>query len=115
MALRFFQIPARGCEQTETEVNGFLQSHRVLTVDRRDAGENSFWAICVDYLDSSGRDSTRKSGKGRQNQIDYREVLTPEEFVKFSALRDLRNRSLSCLVGDSTRTSETQIEAAPCW
>jgi superfamily II DNA helicase RecQ len=92
MALRFFQIPARGCEQTETEVNGFLQSHRVLTVDRRwvDAGENSFWAICVDYLDSSGRDSTRKSGKGRQNQIDYREVLTPEEFVKFSSLRDLR-------------------------
>jgi hypothetical protein len=35
MPFRFLQIPARGCKQIESEMNLFLQSHRVLTVDRR--------------------------------------------------------------------------------
>jgi hypothetical protein len=49
----------------------------VLVVDRRwvDQGENSFWALCVDYLDSSGgAGPTGKDGAAR-NRIDYREKL----------------------------------------
>lgn len=94
MAFRFFQIPARGCDLTETELNGFLASHRVLTVERRwvDVGENSYWALCVDYQPGStgsvsGDNSRPDTGKPR---IDYREVLPPEEFSVFSDLRDLR-------------------------
>jgi hypothetical protein len=43
MGLRFFQIPARGCATAESELNSFLSSHRVLTIDRRwvDLGECS--------------------------------------------------------------------------
>jgi superfamily II DNA helicase RecQ len=92
MPFRFLQIPARGCEQTESEMNLFLQSHRVLTVDRHlvDAGEKSFWAICIDYLEGAERSTSRRGRSGQQNRIDYREVLSAEEFVKFSVLREVR-------------------------
>ena len=38
------------------ELNGFLRSHRVLSVDRRwvDQGTESFWSFCVDYLETGG-------------------------------------------------------------
>jgi hypothetical protein len=43
MPYKFFQIPTRGCEQSEHELNSFLGTHRVLTVTRQfvDVGENS--------------------------------------------------------------------------
>lgn len=92
MSLKFFQIPARGCELSEADLNGFLQTRRILTVDRRwvDMGENSFWAICVDYLDASNRKSADTSAAGGRNRVDYRQVLPPDQFEKFAALRDLR-------------------------
>ena len=34
MGIRFFQIPARGCATAESELNSFLSSHRVLTIER---------------------------------------------------------------------------------
>ena len=38
----------------EHELNGFLASHRVLSVDRRfvEEGERSFWSFCVDFVDA---------------------------------------------------------------
>jgi len=50
MALKFFTIAIREPAEAEAELNGFLRSHRTLSVDRRfvNLGENSFWAVCVD-------------------------------------------------------------------
>lgn len=90
MAYKFFVIPLQNVEQQEEALNGFLRSHRVLTVDRRwvDQGANSFWAVCVDYLDSGPPLSV---GKGlARGKIDYKDVLTPQEFGLFARLRDLR-------------------------
>ena len=52
MALRFFVVPVHDSSAFEQELNGFLASHKVVSIDRRliDQGINSFWAICVDYL-----------------------------------------------------------------
>ena len=57
MAYRFFTIAIRAPEAAQAELNGFLRNHRVLVVGRRwvDQGENSLWAFCVDYLESSAR------------------------------------------------------------
>ena len=54
MGLRFFVVPVLDSGAAEQELNGFLGSHKVLSIDRTliDAGVNSFWAICVDYLSS---------------------------------------------------------------
>lgn len=87
-------IPVRDAAGAGSELNGFLRSHRILSVDRRwvDQGEGSFWAFCVDYLESTGGDaspSSTSSGQGR-GKVDYREVLSPEDFTVFVGLRDLR-------------------------
>lgn len=90
MPLKFMCIPAVGCTVSEAELNNFTGSHRILTVDRRfvEAGQNSCWAICIDYLEGSA--SVRNSNRSSRNRIDYREVLTEEQFTVFASLRELR-------------------------
>jgi superfamily II DNA helicase RecQ len=92
MAFRFFQIPARGCESTENELNGFLASHRILSVDRRwvEHGDNSYWAICVDYQVGGQPNPGSPGTAGSKSRVDYREILPPDEFAVFSELRSLR-------------------------
>ena len=55
MPFRVFALPATGDESAEAVLNGFLRSHRVLAVRRRfvDVGRDSFWSVCVDYLEST--------------------------------------------------------------
>jgi hypothetical protein len=92
MAYRFFVIPIRAATEATAELNGFLRSHRLLAVDRRwvEQGTESFWAFCIDYLESSGdTGAARKEGLGR-GKIDYREVLSAEDFAVFARLRQLR-------------------------
>ena len=95
MALKFFQIPARGCGIIEAELNQFLRGHKVLRTDRRwvEQGDDSFWAICIDYMETSTSAGTAKDGgKSERPRVDYREVLNPDEFDRFSALRDWRKK-----------------------
>ena len=91
MGLRFFTIPVRDSEKPERELNGFLASHKVLSIDRQlvDVGMNSFWAICVDYLMTSAGESTLASNLSR-SRVDYKTILPPDEFDVFSKLRQLR-------------------------
>jgi superfamily II DNA helicase RecQ len=76
-----------GANGTE-ELNRFLRSHRVLAVERRlvEDGANSCWTFCVEYLDA-GAGATPFRAEGR---VDYKEVLAPEQFARFSRLRELR-------------------------
>ena len=95
MAFRFFTIPIRSTEAAQAELNGFLRSHRVLSVERRWVvqGEGSFWAFCVDDLESSGAPapSVPRDRDGQlRNKVDDRERLSPEDFAVFVRLRDLR-------------------------
>jgi len=47
MRMRFFSIPALDPEAAQEELNRFLGSHRIVTVERQLAqdGMASFWAI----------------------------------------------------------------------
>ncbi len=55
MAFRSFVIPVFPSEWAERELSRFLQSHRVVSVERRfvEQGSESFWAVLVDHLASS--------------------------------------------------------------
>jgi len=93
MAYRFFLVPVRDGSVAGEELNRFLRGHRVLSVDRRwvDLGTDSYWSFCVDYLEAgpaSGPQS-RASVESR-GRVDYRDVLTPEQFAAFVRLRTLR-------------------------
>lgn len=91
MPLKFFSVTARD-GGGEAELNSFLNSHRVLQLDRRwvDLGENSYWALCVDYL-LPGTGKNPAGGKAKATgSVDYREVLNAADFSSFARLRDFR-------------------------
>ena len=91
MAFKFFTVPIQSSAAVEAELNRFLSNHKVLSVDRRwvDQGATSFWSFCVDYLDAPAGGSTGRASRER-NKVDYREVLSPEDFAVFAKLRDFR-------------------------
>ena len=60
MPLRFFVIPIRDDGAAADALNAFLRGCRVLAVDRRwvDQGADSFWSICVDYVETNAAPAT---------------------------------------------------------
>ncbi len=90
MQLKVFVMPVKNLTEAEAEMNAFLRSRRVLAVKKEFVadGENSFWSFCVEYLD--GQDGARRSGSAKAPKVDYKEVLSHEEFETFSRLRDWR-------------------------
>jgi superfamily II DNA helicase RecQ len=92
MPYKSFLIPVHGPAWAENELNEFICTHRVLTVDRRwvDQGANSFWAVWVDCLESSADAGSGTGTSGSRSKIDYKEVLSPEEFEVYAQLRALR-------------------------
>jgi superfamily II DNA helicase RecQ len=92
MAFKLFTLPIQNGEAAEDELNTFLRSHTVLSVEQRwvDQGTRSFWSFCVDYLDPSATGGAGSRRSGRRPKVDYREVLNEEDFAVFSKLRDLR-------------------------
>ena len=91
MGLRFFTVPVQDSAGPESELNGFLSSHKVLAIKRRwvDLGTNSFWAICVVYLSASTISKSQETTLSR-SRVDYKTILHQEEFDVFSQLRQLR-------------------------
>ncbi len=88
MPFEFIQIPANGQGNAKEELNRLLRGGRIASVRKEFVpnGEDSFWAFCIEFLDGPlGADKGRGGPK-----IDYKEVLSPEDFVVFSRLRDLR-------------------------
>ncbi len=94
MAYRVFTLPVHDPGAAETELNGFLASHRVLSVDRRfvEEGERSFWTFCVDFVDArrGSSSSSAAGGTWKRDRTDYREVLNAEDFAVFAKLREIR-------------------------
>jgi superfamily II DNA helicase RecQ len=85
-------VPVPDSGGAEEELNTFLRSHKVLSVDRRwlKQGATSFWTLCVDYLDGTPRAGV--TGAQVRAKIDYKEVLPPAQFHVFSQLRELRKQ-----------------------
>ena len=71
------------------ELNGFLRSHRVVAVEKQwcAEGADGYWNFCVEYLDGSVVSDKKNLPKSR---IDYKEVLSEEDFSMYVKLRDLR-------------------------
>lgn len=99
MRFRFFTIPVHDSATVEAELDRFVTTHRVISVERQLVvdGPQSAWAMCVTWVDPAStqpslattpRSSTEaKPGK---NTADYREILSPEDFQRYSVLRALR-------------------------
>ena len=91
MQMAFFTVPARGDSGLQENLNAFLRSHRVLSVHREfvGQGDHSFWAMAVEYLEGAAA-STSGSSSSRKPRVDYKEVLSPDDFAVFAKLREWR-------------------------
>ena len=91
MQMAFFQIPVRSDAGLQEDLNRFLRSHRVLTVHREfvDQGDNSFWELAVEFMEGASASSSGAS-RSSKARVDYKEVLSPEDFAVFAKLRDWR-------------------------
>lgn len=83
-------IPISNCEQAVAEMNAFLRGYKIIAVTKEfvATGENSFYSIIAEYIDTSFAPAADK----RKASVDYKEVLKPEVFELFSYLRDERKK-----------------------
>ena len=91
MQYRVFAIPATGSPDLEEELNGFLRSKKVVSVQKSLEAVDGVarWCFCVEYLEGApGQGGGR--GSGRSKRVDYKEVLSEEDFAIFARLRDVR-------------------------
>ncbi|MGI6303883.1 MAG: HRDC domain-containing protein [Verrucomicrobiota bacterium] len=84
MQLKFFAVPTIDSLSMEDEVNQFIRSHQVVSIQREIAqqGSNIHWAICIEYQD--GNQTFKK------NRLDYKDILNGPDFALFCKLRDRR-------------------------
>ncbi|MBI9104604.1 MAG: HRDC domain-containing protein [Spirochaetales bacterium] len=88
MKYKFFSIPVLAGESFEKELNGFLAARRIISVKRElvSRDKDVFWAFCIEYMDGE----SLSTGLAKKPKIDYRAVLSAEDFAVYSKLRDLR-------------------------
>lgn len=84
MRFRTFTV---GCESDCEELNGFLAAHRIVRTEHH--YEDGQWRFLVEYDERNGESPGRT---GRGPKVDYREVLSADEFAVFAKLRDVRKR-----------------------
>lgn len=94
MPLKFFAIPALQPEQATEELNRFLRGHRALGIERQflATGGGATWCLAVEYLEQPVGATSGPADASRRNKIDYKEVLSADEFTRFSKLRELRKQ-----------------------
>ena len=88
MQLKVFSISVVNPGDMEEEANRFLRAHRVMTIDRQFTAEGGgYWTVFVTYQEGA---NAVAGASVRSGKIDYREVLSPEEFGRFAHYRDIR-------------------------
>lgn len=91
MQIKIFSIPIGGDESAIEEMNLFLRANKIVDIRKELAtiGGNSCWTFCITYILNNNPQAIKNNG---ENKIDYKEVLPPDIFERFSALRKLRKQ-----------------------
>lgn len=89
MQYKFFTIPAFAPDEMKEELNRFLRSQTICSVKKELVVMESMahWVFCVEYAENTP--PRRDAGRER---VDYKQVLSENDFVVFSRLRDLRRK-----------------------
>jgi len=98
MQFKVFHIAITGGAGAEEELNKFLRSHRIVSVQRELARtvSGTFWCFCIEYLDQDIKPAVSFSPFPKKGErVDYKDILSENDFVIFSKLRDLRKELAS--------------------
>ena len=90
MQIKIFNIPI-GAEDTQVdELNHFLRANKIIDVKRELAmlDGRGCWSFCITYMLSSKPLEQHKQASS--TKTDYKEILEPEIFEKFTQMRKIR-------------------------
>lgn len=89
MQFKLFVIPATGDAEAEEDLNRFLRSHRAISVQKELVHNNqaTCWCFCVEYLLNSSPEDSKAGGRAR---VDYKQLLSVDDFAMFVRLREVR-------------------------
>ena len=92
MPFEIFTIPASDSAQGLKALNQFLSSHQVVDVDKRfhSDGASASWHFCINYVANSSSNSDSDVPTTRMGSVDYKKVLSPDDFTLFAKLREVR-------------------------
>lgn len=90
MEVKFFVIPVPDCDTSAEEINKFLRSVKTLEIKKEFvfSESGSFWTLCVTYLPMQA--SPVFYSNSCKGKTDYKNILTTDEFEKFTKLRKIR-------------------------
>lgn len=94
MQIKIYSLPIGGDESLTEEMNHFLCANKIIDIRKELASVNgnSCWTFCITYMQTNRPTEIGTSRHGNNQKVDYKEVLEPETFDKFSNLRKLRKQ-----------------------
>ena len=96
MQIKIINVPLTDDGAMQAELNKVLAANRVLEVEQRffQNEKGGCWSFCVRYITQPGGGSGTAQPFQSQSRekVDYKTVLSAEEFAVFSALREIRKQ-----------------------
>ena len=92
MQIKIFDILASAPEQDIEQVNKFIRGHKVVDIDKQfyvSSDNVGHWSLCLTYLEHA-TPQQQNSQYEKREKIDYKEVLSADDFEKFTRLRSIR-------------------------
>lgn len=89
MQIKIFEINSQD-EKGMALLNSFLRSHRIVAVEQEFVSNTIgvSWHFCIRYV--GGATQNYSSSENKKEKIDYKEVLSPAIFSRYSLLRTCR-------------------------
>jgi superfamily II DNA helicase RecQ len=86
---KIITIPVPDTQDQVELLNAFLGTHRIISVEKNllQAGSQASWVFLVEYYEGKSENEGSKNAK-----VDYKEILSAEDFALFSQLRDYRKQ-----------------------
>lgn len=87
MKYKIFTIPIPDTQDSIEEMNRFLSTHRIISVEKSllQQASQASWVFLVEYYEGKSGSEGAKNAK-----VDYKELLSAADFALFSQLRDYR-------------------------
>lgn len=104
MPFEFFTVPLDDSGPAKAELNEFLRSHRVSSIEKRwiERDNEAFWHFCVTFREGQAASSSSSTAPAvtsfvasrkpaaTKPKVDYREALSPNDFAIYDRLRKTR-------------------------